>query len=465
MDKKVDVHGGTIWTMIWHVLKMSLKFVSNIILTRLLTPEMYGIASIGNTIINGINMLSNLGIEQSVVRSHRNDDHFYQTAWTLHVLRGLILTVIIVLLAKPFAWFYEVDGLAAFLLIVAVSSLAMGFLNIEAVRVLRHANLRKLAIIDNVGTVLGLGIMVLWAWISPSYVALAVGSLATTTLFAIGTYLAFPRQNCRIHFDKEAMIDMISFGKWVLISTILLFATMQIDRLALGKLVTMHVIGLYSIAWLWASIPNQILEQWAHRVYFPLVSQYVRDATSMNTIWIVRRLYITIATVAAIVMYAVSDILVSILYSEQYQGVSLMIRQFSIVFLLYSIEASYSIVLDAQGRPKEKIFGQVLSIILLSTALLPVFYWADIAGVIALLALASCVRIIWVVYKIFTYKLAVFGLDIVYVGAYFPIAMLMHFIVSINSNRLYQVSAALVLGCAALIITLLIYRRLRRICA
>jgi len=464
MTKKVDVHGGTVWTMIWWGVKLSLKFVSNVILTRLLTPDMFGIAAIGNTLMSGINMFSDFGISQNIVRSPRSDDHYLQTAWTVQLLRGVVITVILLLLAKPFAWFYQVDGLATFLMIVAASNMAMGLNNIESLLDYRHAMLRKIAIIDIVGAVFGLGVMVLWAWFSPSYVALAVGALATTSLFTLGTYLAYSRQNCRLRLEKEAMVDMLGFGKWVLISTIFAFITMQMDRIALGKMVSMHVLGLYSLAWMWASMPGQILEQWASRVFFPLVSQYVRDETAMKTIWFARRLYVSIAVTAASVMYALSDILVSILYPLEYQDISLFIRQLSIVFLLYTIEQSYSHVLVAHGRPKEKVIGQLMSVILFGVALLPAFYWANIAGVVVLLAVTSGVRILWMTYKLFNYKLSELWFDFIAVGAYFMIAILLYYIVAAYDNRWYQISASFSVCLATLVITLVCYQRLRSIC-
>jgi O-antigen/teichoic acid export membrane protein len=464
MTGKVDVHSGTVWTMIWWGLKLSLRFVSNIILTRLLTPDMFGISAIGNTLITGIGMLSNFGIHQNVVRSARSDDHFLQTAWTIQLLRGLVLTVIIVLLAKPFAWLYKVDGLSTFLFIVAASNLAMGLNNIESLRDYRHAKLRKIAIIDNVAAVFGLGVMVLWAWFSPSYIALAIGALASTSMFTVGTYLAYPRHNCRLRLDKDAVTDIVSFGKWVLITTLLAFATSQMDRLALGKLVPMHILGIYALAWMWASMPSQIIEQWSHQVFFPLVSQCVRNETSMQTIWTARRLYILLAGIAAVVMYAISDILIGTLYSAEYQGISAFIRQLSIISLLYSIEQSYAHVLVAHGRPKDIIVGQVLSVILFGVALLPVFYWANIAGVVALLAVSSVIRVLWIAYKLFATRFSELRFDVLLVGAFFPIAMLLRALIGANDNRWYQMSAAFVAGLAALIIALVAYRRLRSIC-
>jgi O-antigen/teichoic acid export membrane protein len=464
MAKEFDVHAGTVWTLIWWGLKLILKFASNVLLTRLLSPEMFGIAALGNTLINGIGMLSDFGIQQNMVRSGRGDDAYYRTAWTVQLLRGLALTVLIILMAKPVAMLYQIDGLATFLLIVAASNMAMGLNNIEVMRDFRSASLRKVALLDNAGAVLGIGAMVLWAWISPTYVALAIGAVVTTSVFTVGTYLAYPRRNCRFHLEKNAMDDLVGFGKWVLLSTMLAFATTQMDRLALGKLVSLHVLGLYSLAWMWASMPSQILEQWAHRVFFPLASHHIRNESVGSPVWTVRRLYVALAALAASVIYAVSDILTSTLYTAEYQGVAPMIRQLAVVFLFYAVEQSYSHVLIAQGRPREKIAGQALSVAFFALALLPVFEWSGIEGVVGLLALTAVIRIVWIGYRLFGLRMAELQYDVLAAAAYYLLAPSLHFLVGALDNRWYQLSTALVEVLAAGAVTLLAYKYLRRVC-
>ncbi len=447
--------------MIWWGLKLSLKFVSNLILTRLLSPEMFGVAALGNAMISGIGMFSDLGIPQNIVRSKRDDSRYYQTAWTLQMLRGLGLTIIIVLLAKPFAILYENDGLVVFLYIVAASNIAMGLNNIEILRDLRHARLRRMAVIDNIAAIVGLTAMALWAWFSPSYVALAVGALVSTATFTLGTYVVYPRHNCRLQLDKDAVTDLVGFGKWVLLSTVLAFATTQMDRLTLGKLVTLQMLGLYSIAWIWASVPNQFLEQWSARVFFPLVSQNIRDQSVGGIVSTARRTYVMLAGISAIFMYSVSDVLASNLYSVEYHGVALLIRQLSIICLLLAIEQSYSHMLIAEGRPKDKILGQVFSVALFGVGVVPAFSYAGVAGLIALLAASASIRIIWIAYQLFGFKLRELGVDGIVVSLFFAISPGLHSVVGAMPNRWYQILTAMAVGCIVLLIALWAYRRFK----
>lgn len=464
MSDKVDIRSSTVWTIVWWGLKNSQKFASNLILTRLLTPEMFGIAAIGNSLITGIAMFSDFGVEQNIVRSQRVDDRFFQTAWTVQVLRGLALTVVIVLLAYPLAMLYGVANLAGFLLIVAVSNAAMGFNNAEVLRDFRHARLQKIAMIDNVAALVGLGAMALWAWFDPSYVALAVGAVVSTVVFAIGSMLSYPRDNCRFVLEKDAVAELVGFGKWVLVSTVLAFAASQMDRLALGKLIPLQVLGLYSIAWIWASLPNQVLEQWAGRVFFPLASHHNRANADNRAIAHTRRLYVAVAGVSSVVVYAVSDILIRTLYTDAYHGVSALMRQLAVVFLLYSMDQSYSHLLIAAGRPRDKVIGQALSIALFAVGLLPVFHVAGLEGVVMLLAAAGGVRVVWTAYQLHGPQPWELVFDALVVGAFVLLSHGMYAAVEAYDSLWYQAAMAFAVGIAALLIAVLAYRDMRRQC-
>ena len=90
------------WTMVgWFVMQV-LRFGSNLILTRLLFPEAFGLMSLVIVFIVGLHMFSDVGIGPSLVQSKRGDDpDFYNTVWTIQILRGLGLWLISVLVAWP----------------------------------------------------------------------------------------------------------------------------------------------------------------------------------------------------------------------------------------------------------------------------------------------------------------------------------------------------------------------------
>ncbi len=81
--------GASVWVIIGYGSSQCLRLISNLILTRLLVPELFGLMALVNTFIIGLNLFSDVGIRPSIIRSERGEDPlFLNTAWTLQVIRG-----------------------------------------------------------------------------------------------------------------------------------------------------------------------------------------------------------------------------------------------------------------------------------------------------------------------------------------------------------------------------------------
>src|SRR5262249_34908258 len=105
----------------------ALRFAFNLLLTRLLAPELFGLMALVNLFLQGLQMFSDLGIRQ-VVMAHRDgeDPDFLDTAWTLQVIRGLILTVAAGLLAAPLAALYNQPDLCWLLPLTGLTAALAG---------------------------------------------------------------------------------------------------------------------------------------------------------------------------------------------------------------------------------------------------------------------------------------------------------------------------------------------------
>src|SRR3954447_16991384 len=75
------------------VVSNAIRIVSTMLLTRLLSPEVYGITGMILAVFFVINMLSDVGFQAYIVRHERSDEpNFLNAVWTIHASRGLMLT-------------------------------------------------------------------------------------------------------------------------------------------------------------------------------------------------------------------------------------------------------------------------------------------------------------------------------------------------------------------------------------
>src|SRR4051794_18768584 len=90
--KQMATH-GSLWTIAGYGTSQVLRFGSNLVLAKLLFPQAFGLMAIVNTFMQGLVMLSDVGIGQSIIRhSRREDPEVYNTAWQVAMHRWIVLT-------------------------------------------------------------------------------------------------------------------------------------------------------------------------------------------------------------------------------------------------------------------------------------------------------------------------------------------------------------------------------------
>ncbi|HBB84471.1 MAG TPA: polysaccharide biosynthesis protein, partial [Sulfitobacter sp.] len=80
---------STSWIVLSYGGAQAIRLASNLILTRLLFPEAFGLMALIQVVIVGLTLFSDVGIGPSIAQSKRGDDRdFLNTAWTIQAIRG-----------------------------------------------------------------------------------------------------------------------------------------------------------------------------------------------------------------------------------------------------------------------------------------------------------------------------------------------------------------------------------------
>src|SRR6267378_3289559 len=113
---RIALAKGVGWTVAAYGLTQLVRFATSIALTRILAPELFGTMIIVNSLRTGIDLLLDVGIGQNVIQNKNGDDpRFYNTAWTIQLLRGILVWVICLIVSAPLAKFYDAPILASIL--------------------------------------------------------------------------------------------------------------------------------------------------------------------------------------------------------------------------------------------------------------------------------------------------------------------------------------------------------------
>ncbi|GAX37567.1 oligosaccharide flippase family protein [Nodularia sp. NIES-3585] len=412
--KKLAIRGA-VWTIAGYGTSLIVRFGSNLILTRLLVPEFFGLMAVVNTLRVGLELFSDIGISQSIVNSKNGDDpSFLNTAWTLSIFRGLSLWLICLLLTWPMATFYNDDRFMWLIPIVGLSSVIDGFTCTNIHTLHRRINLGKLTFFDVIVQVLSVLTLLLLAYWSPSILALAIGVVAGSIYRMVGSYWLIPGHSNRFAWNQDAVKEILSFGKWIFVASGVTFLNEQSDRLILAKLLSFKLLGVYTIAYTLASIPRELIKAISHRVIFPALSNQIEMPRSIlrSKILSQRRLILFAFATLLAVLVTIGDLIIATLYDSRYAEATWMMPILCCGIWISVLFYTMSPALLAIGKPLYAAQSNLAGFVTTGLGLPLAFFAFGTVGAIVLIALSDLPLYIVNLYGLWREKLSCFAQDI-----------------------------------------------------
>lgn len=384
MSRRVILASG--WVIASHAGSQILRFASNLVMTRLLVPDMFGIMALANTILFGIMLFSDLGLHQGVVQSRRGDETRYlNTVWTVQILRGALIWIAALAIAVglhhlgsrhllPSGSSYSDPVLPWVVAVLSLNVLVGGFASTKIATASRHLALGRVTLIELVSQVAGLAAMIVWALADRSIWAMVVGSLFSALMRVFLSHAFLPGEPNALHWSREDFGEIFQFGKWIFLTSILGFLAFSGDRLILGWLIDPAMLGLYSIALLMVGALQEIFSKLATSVAFPAFSEVVRQRPfELARVYYKFRLPLDVASLLATgLLFSSGHHLIDLLYDDRYRAAGHMLEILSIgIFEVRYVLAGQCFM--AMGLPR--LLAPILTVRLFAVfGLLPVFF-------------------------------------------------------------------------------------------
>lgn len=254
-----------------------LRLAGNVVTTRLLFPEAYGLMVYVLIVMQGLQMISDIGIVPSIVQHERGEERsFLDTAWTIQIARGALITALALLLAWPMAQAYGHAELTALIAVASIQGAVIGLDSTKLGTLNRRLQLGRLVLVNLAGQLVTLVVMVAWAYLAPSVWALLGGAIAGDATRLVMSHLALPGPRDRLGWEREAARHIYHFGKWIFLSTLVTYLGLRFDMMALGALVDLETLGVYNIGQSLAGVPVIVTGQIVSWVLLPALSESYR---------------------------------------------------------------------------------------------------------------------------------------------------------------------------------------------
>ncbi len=372
------------WTVFGSLASQALRFGGNLVLTRLLFPEAFGLMAIAQAILMAARLFSDVGLMQGVVRSSRgHEPRYLDTVWTLDILKGSLIVLAMTALGAPVARAYHQPALAGLLPAMGAAALISSFASTKIALVNRRLELGRLTTLELGSQVVGLVVMIVWARLSPSPWALVAGNWASAFSMMLASHLTLPGQRNRFALDREVIREVLAFGSWVMLSSSVTFLVGEGSNLLNAALVGAKMVGFLGISTALVMVSWSLIQSLSGRVLFAAYSEIWRSRPHDlgRAVERARRLQILGVAAVAMLLAVAGDRLVDLVYDKRYHAVGALLQIQAVGTVFKIVVSSYAGVPWAIGRP-----GLNTLMLTVEATILFVLLWAGyhLGGVVGL---------------------------------------------------------------------------------
>lgn len=333
--------------------RLACQFASVIVLSRLLSPEDFGIVAMAAPVMGFVGLFQDLGLMQATVQKKRITHAEVNALFWINMGISALLAGILVLAAPLAARFYGEPGVGLLVAALSLQILVSGAGGQHHAILNRRMQFGRLAVLDSVAALAGLAVAIAWALADPGYWALYAGGMATAVT---GTAMAWAASGWRPGWPRWAAGagGLVNFGAGITGFNFANFFARNLDNVLIGRYRGNEELGLYDRAYKLLLFPLQQVTNPLSRVMVPALSRMTDEPHRY------RHAYLRVAPILLLVTLpgvalavALADLLVPFALGPQWAGSALIFQALGLAGLLQPLNNPAGWLFISQGRSAE----------------------------------------------------------------------------------------------------------------
>ncbi len=352
------------------------------VLSRLLTPEDFGIIALVSVFITFFNLLGNIGIGPAIIQNNDLSKDDLRSIFSFSALVGVTLSFLFYLSADLISGFYSDPQLIP---VVRLLSLSI-FFNIVVIvpSALNRKNLhfKKMGII-NVSVQIGTGILaIVMAYFGFGYYTLIYQSIVSSLIIFFIFYYFYPIV-LTTKIKKSPLKKIASFSSYQFAFNFINYFSRNLDNILIGKYMGNAPLGFYNKSYTLMLLPIRNLTHVITPVLHPVLAQHQDDKKFIfNQYLLIVKILAFLGFPLSVFLYYSSSELILIMFGNQW------IESIP-VFKILSISVGIQICLSSSGSIFQAVnrtdllfvSGLISSVFMVAGIIYGVFYGGTLEDV------------------------------------------------------------------------------------
>lgn len=389
------VQGGAFISSL-KIIRKVLSLIRLVVIGRILAPSDFGLMGIALLTMSALETFSTTGFSHALIQKKENTHNYLDAAWTVLIMRGFIIFIMLYLAAPYAAVFFHSPAVRPIIQVLGFTTFIHAFSNIGVVFFQKELEFNKVFISRFVGVSTNFIVAILAALILRSVWALVLGLLAENVVNLIVSYLIHPY---RPHFSKDfgKAKELFGFGRWVLGSNILIFIGEHIDDIFVGRVLSAMALGFYQMAYRISNMLETEITQVISSVAFPAYAK-IQDqkARVQKAYFRIMRLTLAISLPITAGMVLLAPEFTQVFLGEKWIPMVKAIQLLAVAGLIKSVVSTGSPLFSGSGYPNYEFYMQLIRGFIILIVIYPLIEAMGISGAaIGVILSVAGMLIIW----------------------------------------------------------------------
>ncbi len=346
---------STAWTYLSYGLSKGTNLLTTVILTRLLTPDEFGIVGFALTAMSFLDAVRSLGLEMALIQRRDRIDDAADTVFWMGLGSNTIIWYLTILVAPLVAAFFHEPQIPAILVALSFTFVISSFGSVHDALMNREMKFAR-RMIPSVGesvvkSIVSIGLALTLTQKGGGVWALVIGQIVGRATFTVLAWVVVSWRP-RFRFFRDLAGQLLGFGYKIGIDSFLSALQANIDYVFIGRFLGERALGLYTVAF---RVPEMVIINLCiviAQVLFPTYSILQHDVEQLKRGMLTALRYIALVTVpAGIGLALISPVFTRVAFGMKFEESAPIMGVLSLYGMMLAISWNIGDVYKAIGRP------------------------------------------------------------------------------------------------------------------
>jgi len=322
---------------------------------------------------------------------------YLDTAWVVSILRGVVVSALMVLASGPVAVFFHLPVVRQLIMIAGLIPFLRGFINPACVKFQKELTFAKEFWYRFSIVVVEIGLTVLLALSTKSAASLVWG-LVFSAIFEVGISWIFISLRPRAKLNYEQVKTVLGRGKWVTGFGLFNYVFSTIDNVVVGRLLGSSALGIYQNAYKLSLLPGTQINDIYYKTTTPVyVKMHEEQKSLARAMTIGTSGLVVVQLVVGLAIYLLADPLVRIALGPNWLAAIPVVRILAILSAVRGATLSFNSLFVALQKQKHVAIMSGVSMLVMVGLIIPAVRlsglsgaaWAAVVAAVAAMPLAG----------------------------------------------------------------------------